>query len=115
MVKKLNSFDGLVFSTNPDQKLDAYQETAEHVTLINAKQNLRILLDKKQRRGKEVTLITGFLGKEDDLKELGKKIKSKCGAGGAVKDGEILIQGDFRKKIYDILSTDGYRVKIIGS
>jgi translation initiation factor 1 len=113
MAKKLNSFDGLVFSTNPNQELDTFQESEENETLVNAKQDLRILLDKKQRRGKEVTLITGFIGKEDDLKELGKKIKTKCGVGGSVKNGEILIQGDFRHKIFEILSTDEYKVKKI--
>jgi translation initiation factor 1 len=113
MAKKLNSFDGLVFSTNPNQELNTFQESEENETLVNEKQDLRILLDKKQRRGKEVTLIAGFIGQEDDLKELGKKIKTKCGVGGSVKNGEILIQGDFRHKIFEILSTDGYKVKKI--
>jgi translation initiation factor 1 len=113
MAKKLNSFDGLVFSTNPNQELDAFQETEEPATLKNAKQDLRILLDKKQRRGKEVTLVTGFIGKEDDLKELGKKIKTKCGVGGTIKNGEILIQGDFRQKIFEILTSHDYKVKKI--
>lgn len=111
--KKLNSFDGLVFSTNPDQELDEPQEEFNE-TLNPEKQNLRVQLDKKQRAGKAVTMITGFIGDESDLKALGKLLKTKCGVGGAVKDCEILIQGDFRQKIMDLLTTEGYKVKKIG-
>ncbi|MFC5285079.1 translation initiation factor [Pedobacter alpinus] len=111
--KKFSGFDGLMFSTNPDQKLDSYEES-EDETLKPQHQNLRVQLDKKQRGGKAVTLITGFIGVEDDLKALGKVLKTKCGVGGAVKDGEILIQGDFRQKIIDLLLADGYKVKKIG-
>lgn len=113
MAKKLNSFDGLVFSTDPDQELNYFDNTEETETLANNKQNLRIELDRKQRRGKEVTLIAGFIGKDEDLKELGKKIKTKCGVGGTIKNGEILIQGDFRQKIVDLLLVEGYRAKKI--
>jgi translation initiation factor 1 len=113
MAKKLNSFDGLVFSTNPDQELNYLDNTEETETLANNKQNLRIELDRKQRRGKEVTLVSGFIGKDEDLKELGKKIKTKCGVGGTIKNGEILIQGDFRQKIVDLLLVEEYRAKKI--
>lgn len=113
MVKKLNSFDGLVFSTNPDQELNYFDSNGETETLTNAKQHLRIELDKKQRRGKEVTLVSGFIGKEEDLKELAKKIKTKCGVGGTAKEGEILIQGDFRQKISDLLIAEGFKIKKI--
>lgn len=103
-----------MYSTNPDYQYDV-NKAEEEVTLAARQQNLRVSLDKKQRKGKMVTLVSGFIGKEDDLAELGKKLKTKLGVGGSVKDGEILIQGDFRDKITEILEKDGYRVKISGS
>lgn len=111
--KKLNSFDGLVFSTNPDQEL-AYEDDIISKTLAPKKQDLRVQLDKKQRGGKAVTLITGFVGSDEDLKALGKTLKTKCGVGGTSKDGEILIQGDFRQKIIDLLNIEGFKAKKAG-
>jgi len=104
---------GVVFSTNPDFSFE-HAGDEEQETLSANKQDLRVTLDKKQRKGKSVTLVTGFIGKEDDLKELGKLLKTKCGVGGTVKDGEILIQGDFRVKVLDILKKEGYKAKQTG-
>lgn len=103
----------IVYSTNPDYNYEYDEESVEE-TLAPNKQKLRVLLDKKQRKGKVVTLIEGFVGTPDDLKELGKILKSKCGGGGSAKDGEILIQGDHRDKIMDLLKAEGYQVKRVG-
>ncbi|MDD4821096.1 MAG: translation initiation factor [Bacteroidales bacterium] len=98
----------VVYSTNPDFKYQEENEPEEVETVAPGKQMLRVLLDKKNRSGKSVTLITGFVGSEEDLKALGKQLKTKCGVGGTVKDGEILIQGEFREKIVSILVEMGY-------
>jgi translation initiation factor 1 len=104
---------GVVYSTNPDFKFEN-EDTSEAQTLPPQKQNLRVQLDKKKRAGKSVTLVTGFVGTEADLNTLGKMLKTKCGVGGTVKDGEILIQGDFVARIIDMLTKEGYKVKKIG-
>lgn len=102
----------IVYSTNLD--FNEEEEYYEEETLANTEQDLRVLLDKKQRKGKSVTLITGFVGSEDDLKTLGKELKSKCGVGGSVKKGEIIIQGDVREKVLKILSDSGFKAKKSG-
>ena len=111
--KKFSSFDGIVFSTNPEKQI-SFIDNESNETIPPHLQDLRVQLDKKQRGGKAVTLITGFIGSEEDLKNLGKMLKSKCGVGGSVKDQEILIQGDFRQKAVDLLLASGYKVKRIG-
>jgi len=105
--KKLNSLSGLVYSTDPNYKPET-DSIEEQETLPAAQQKLRILLDRKQRAGKSVTLVEGFVGKEADMEDLGKKLKSFCGTGGSVKDGEILIQGDNRDKVLQWLQKNGY-------
>ena len=104
---------GVVYSTDPDYDY-GYDKEEEQEALSPGQQDLRVSLDKKKRKGKAVTLITGFAGTENDLKTLGKLLKSKCGTGGTVKNGEVLIQGDFRNKIMDILKEEGYRAKRSG-
>lgn len=104
---------GVVYSTNPDFQYEQ-EEEQEQQTLPPKQQNLGVKLDKKHRKGKIVTLITGFVGKEEDLKLLGKKLKTKCGTGGSVKNGEIIIQGNNLDKIMNLLQEDGYPVKKSG-
>ena len=113
MSKKKQITEGVVYSTNPNFSF-ANDSQGDSATLVPAKQDLRVMLDKKQRGGKMVTLVTGFVGSDDDLKELGKQLKSKCGVGGTAKDGEILIQGDFRDKVMEMLLKAGYKAKKAG-
>lgn len=104
----------VVYSTNKEFEYEQEDELEED-TLNPEKQKLYITLDKKQRKGKKVTLITGFVGTEDDLKDLGKELKTKCGVGGTAKDGEIILQGDFRDKVLELLQKKGFsRTKISG-
>lgn len=101
---------GVVFSTNPDFKYE--EETEEEpLTLEPAKQNLIVSIDRKGRAGKQVTLVTGFVGSADDLADLGRILKVKCGVGGSAKDGEITIQGDFRDRVTALLRDMGYKAK----
>jgi translation initiation factor 1 len=110
--KNKNKID-VVYSTNPNFQFQSDEEE-EQITLPANHQNLRVSIDRKQRKGKEVTLITGFIGSEDDLNLLGKELKQKCGVGGSVKDGEIIIQGNHAKKILELLLKQGYKAKQIG-
>ncbi|MGI4834455.1 MAG: translation initiation factor [Janthinobacterium lividum] len=104
---------GVVYSTNPDFSYHT-DEAAAATTLPPQQQQLRVQLDKKQRGGKQVTLITGFAGRDEDLQALGKLLKTKCGVGGSAKDGEMAVQGDFRAKVLEILLKEGYKAKQIG-
>lgn len=97
----------VVYSTNPDFSYEN-TEIEETETTDKNKQKLRVSIEKKGRGGKTVTLVNGFIGTEDDLKELGKMLKTKCGVGGSVKDGEIIIQGEFKQRVIDLLKTEGY-------
>lgn len=109
MAKKKEK-QNIVYSTNPDFQYQ-FEEEEGAETLPKNQQKLYVSIDKKQRAGKEVTLVEGFIGKEEDLKDLGKFLKSKCGVGGTVKDMEIIIQGNFKDKIFDLLVKEGYSVK----
>lgn len=116
MAKKGNSLadlGGFVFSTNKDFEFDNNEEIIE--TPAPNKQYLEAHLDKKNRAGKIATVIIGFVGLDADLKALGKELKTLCGVGGSVKDGEIIIQGNFRDKIMEYLTKKGYKVKRVGS
>ncbi len=98
---------GMVYSTNPDFHFETSAEE-EAETLPPNQQKLRVKIDRSHRGGKTVTLITGFVGTEEDLKALAKWLKSKCGVGGSAKDGEILVQGDFKAKVTELLLKEGY-------
>lgn len=101
---------GVVFSTDPDFAYQEEQET-EPETLEPSRQNLIVTIDRKGRGGKQVTLVTGFIGTADDLAEVGRALKVRCGVGGTAKDGEITIQGDFRDRVVSLLKEMGYKAK----
>jgi len=107
MSKKKIGFGGLVYSTDPNFK-PPEENTEEQETLMPAQQKLKIRLDTRHRAGKAVTLIEGFIGMDADRQELGKKLKSFCGTGGSVKDGEIIVQGDNRDRVLQWLQKNGY-------
>lgn len=97
----------VVYSTNPDFKYETAEEEIIE-TPEKSRQKLRVSIEKKGRGGKTVTLVSGFTGRGDDLKELGKLLKTKCGVGGSVKEGEIIIQGEFKQRIIELLKSEGY-------
>ena len=111
MGKNKKNRKGVLYSTNPDFEYE-YDED-EMKTLHPNKQNLQVCID-KHRAGKIAVLIKGFIGKTDDLKSLGKMIKTKCGVGGSVKNREIIIQGNIRDKVMEILEKEGYKYKRVG-
>lgn len=105
--------EGIVYSTNPDFQYQ-YNTEPEQETLPPQQQNLRIMLDKKLKGGKKATLITGFVGKESDLADLAKQLKNLCATGGSVVEGDVLIQGDFRQKVFVFLIKKGFKAKMAG-
>jgi translation initiation factor 1 len=107
MNKKKPNKDGIVFSTDPSFSFGEEQLSSQ--TIEPAQQKLRVRLDTKHRAGKAVTLVEGFIGKEEDIEDLGKKLKNVCGTGGSVKDGEIIIQGDQREKVIQFLLKNGFK------
>lgn len=111
MTKNWKERLGTVYSTNPDFKYHL-EGDEEDETLPKEKQLIYISLDSKQRKGKTVTLVQNFIGKTEDLEILAKLLKTKCGVGGSAKDGEIVIQGDFKQKIKELLEKEGYKVKL---
>jgi translation initiation factor 1 len=111
MSKKNNAAGGLVYSTNPDFKPQSHDE--EINTPSSSQQDLKIWLERKGG-GKVVTVVKGFIGKERDLDDLARMLKSKCGVGGGAKDGDILIQGDHREKVLTLLIQQGYKAKKAG-
>jgi len=114
MGKNKKHRSGIVFSTNPDHEY-SHHEDEEMETLPPQQQKLKVEIDRKNRKGKAVTVVYNWEGSDDDLKALGKMLKTKCGVGGAVKNGEILIQGQFKQKIYDLLKAEGYsQTKMVG-
>lgn len=103
---------GIVYSTNPDFNYE-YDHSEEQETLSPEKQNLKIKTDSKQRKGKIVTIISGFTGTDNDLNILGKELRTFCSSGGSVKEGDIIIQGDMKERIFKYLISKSYKVKII--
>lgn len=111
----LESLGGLVFSTDPNAVTDQQDQIEDSEDEVApSDQDLRIWLDKKNRKGKAVTLIKGFECSDETLKDLAKRLKSACGVGGAAKDQEVIIQGDHRKKVLELLNKEGYNAKLAG-
>ncbi len=111
MVKNKKNRKGVLYSTNPDFEYE--YEDNETETLPNNQQDLKVCIDKR-RAGKIAVIIKNFVGKNDDLKNLGKMLKAKCGVGGSAKNGEIIIQGNIREKVMGILKKEGYNFKRVG-
>lgn len=111
--QKKQRFEGIVYSTDDSYAYEMDNEQ-DVDTLPVQQQKLKVQLDKKSRKGKVVTIVDGFIGREEDLEDLAKLLKQKCGVGGSAKNGEILIQGDFKLKIHEILKNLGYQVKLVG-
>lgn len=110
MSNKNKGLGGLVYSTDPNLEIHNENQSSTTETVGPEFQKLKVLLDKKHRAGKEVTLVTGFTGTVEDLEQLGKSLKTTCGCGGSVKNGEIIVQGDNRDKIMIWLKNKGYKL-----
>jgi translation initiation factor 1 len=112
--KSLSDLGGIMYSTDPSFVAPSNDDDQHDIAVPNNQQDLRVMLDKKKRGGKAVTLIVGFRMGDEAIEKLGKQLKTKCGVGGSAKDGEILIQGDFRDKIVELLLKEGFKVKKAG-
>jgi translation initiation factor 1 len=112
--KTLSDLGGIMYSTDPSFVVSTDHSEQEDASIPKNQQDLRVMLDKKNRGGKAVTLVTGFRMSDEEIEKLGKQLKTKCGVGGSAKDREILIQGDFRDKIVDLLQKEGFKVKKSG-
>ena len=113
-MKRKQKYSGVVYSTDESFEYQSDEPAAAEETLPRNQQRLRVMLDKKMRGGKRVTLVNGVVGTLDDLEALGKWLKQRCGVGGSVKDGEIIIQGDFRERVLQLLIDEGYPAKRAG-
>jgi len=111
--KSLSDLGGIMYSTDPSFNYETENEAPQDV-IANNQQDLRVMLDRKNRGGKAVTLVTGFRGSAEELEKLSKMLKTKCGVGGSAKDGEVMVQGDFRDKVVLMLQKEGYKVKKSG-
>ena len=111
MKKNKNNRNGMIYSTNPNFEFEYDNEEMD--TIANNQQNLKVCID-KHRAGKIAVILKGFVGNTDDLKALSKILKARCGVGGSTKNGEIIIQGDIRDKVMDILAKEGYNYKRVG-
>lgn len=111
--KSLSDLGGIMYSTDPSFSYETENEEPQEV-IANNQQDLRVMLDRKNRGGKAVTLVTGFQGSAEELEKLSKMLKTKCGVGGSAKDGEVMVQGDFRDKVVLMLQKEGYKVKKSG-